>query len=120
MDRCVVRNDEGFSLIEAIVALAVIGLVSMAVFDLLINPASRQAEDVKTLDRLISARQVLADVGTWQFISPGERQVKLDDGTVWKVRVTTVAESTHLRRIDVIPTGEDTAVLSSLLRVRGQ
>lgn len=111
-------NEDGFSLLEAIVSIAIIGLVSTALFDLVIGSGMRRAGEVQRLERLLTAQQLLSQLQEAPALPIGERPAQEGTGDNWTIRVTDSRESAFLRQVEIIPPGGHDAILTSLVRVR--
>ena len=83
-------RDSGFGLLEAIVALIVLGLTIVAVFDLVIEGSTRRARSADRLNELLFAKSIVARVGQDLPARPGRQSVRSISGQMWSIEITTM------------------------------
>jgi prepilin-type N-terminal cleavage/methylation domain-containing protein len=106
-------RSDGFSLVEAIVALAIVSLTAMALVDLIVGAADRQHRSMARWGDLSAARSII-ERQTVTPLSPGRHRVRGEDGGVWWVSVGRVAESARVIRLSVSRSEAEPAILTTL------
>ena len=108
------RNDAGFGLLEAIVAIAVIGSVAVTVFDLVIGATARRSRSVARIEELLTAQRLLADDSALAARAVGRYPTRSSDGRLWTVVIAASRDSSHLKEISVFPPGQTQPLLMTL------
>ncbi|MDQ0473530.1 prepilin-type N-terminal cleavage/methylation domain-containing protein [Labrys wisconsinensis] len=107
-------RDRGFGLLEAIVALAILGVTATALYDMVAGAAIRRAAAAARLQTLLTAKGLLTQAGLDAARAPGRWPVAAPDGAAWTLTVSPSPESRRLLVYAVQPAGAGAPVLTAL------
>jgi Tfp pilus assembly protein PilV len=108
----------GFGLVEALVALAVVAMAAIALFDLIGGAARRDAQARARWEDLVSARAALRQELAGALKPVDWHLIVGPDRRPWWTRTSVSPDSTRLRRVEVAARPGAPALLATLSLVR--
>lgn len=118
------NNDEGFTLIEALVALAILVAVGAAAAPVFAGSAERSARALERFRSVVAAESLLARVGLDIPLGPERQEGRTADGLRWEIAAEHHAEEGDAGarpmlglvkvQVSVFPEGAPPVVLSTL------
>jgi type II secretory pathway pseudopilin PulG len=111
---------DGFGLIEAIVALVVVAMAALALFDLIAGGARRDASARARWEELVSARAALRLELDAPSKLTGWHRLVGPDRAEWWARTSPWKKATRLRRVDVAKRPTSPVIASTLYLVRSE
>jgi len=85
------RQSDGFTLIEVLIAFAILALVLGAVFRSFSTGLSSERRASLAVARALEARSVLEDVGAGIPLEPGQAEGELSTGDPWTLTIDAAA-----------------------------
>lgn len=124
------RRDDGFTLLESLIAIAIIGAIATAGLTIMASARAREARALGQFRASFAAEAILNRVGLDVPLTPGRRSGELPDGSAWAIEIRPYAfeagaarEADRIRILDVVvrvtpaAAGASPVELASLKRI---
>ncbi|WP_372501203.1 prepilin-type N-terminal cleavage/methylation domain-containing protein (plasmid) [Tistrella mobilis] len=102
-------RDDGFTLLESLIAIAIIGAITTTGLMVMASARAREAEALGRFRASLAAEAILNRVGLDLPLTPGRRKGQLPDGTTWEIEIRPHAfetgaarEPDRIRILDVV------------------
>lgn len=104
-------RDKGFTLIEVLIAFAILALTFASVFRAFSSSFEQERRAEQAVARALEARSILEEFGESRPLEPGEEQGELSSGETWTATVTEAKpaslqggfkETLRARRVEIV------------------
>lgn len=106
--RTALREEDGFTLVETIVAFAILALVVSAAVEIVGNGSFRERFDRARMMALSHAQSELAMISATGLVAPGSVEGRFADGYAWRVTAAPLVVPADVQSTPVVASEEGT------------